>query len=126
MFRALKYIFVISLYKKTKKQFLILAIAIMIILVSSLMINDIMTTVSGKYIYLLILIKWMIILSMILLVILSLLKILKVLTSNPIIKFSKEKVVSNNIINKKKDIILKKDKLLTESETIINKYKENK
>jgi hypothetical protein len=126
MFRALKYIFVISLYKKTKKQFVILAISVTAILVSSLMISDIMTTISGKYIYLLILLKWMIILSMILLIILSLLKIMKVLMSNPIIKLTKKIKTNNNIVNKKQEMILKKVNLLTESEMIINKYKEKK
>ena len=123
MFKILKYFFVISLYKKAKKQFVILAISLITILLSGLMISDVMTVVSGLDLYILIVLKWCIILSMILLIALTLLKIIKLATPAPIIKkLIKEVTVAKEAGNSKKETTLKKDRLFTESEMILHKY----
>ena len=123
MFKILKYFFVISLYKKAKKQFVILAISLITILLSSLIISDVMTVVSGLNLYFLIVLKWMIILSMILFIALTLLKIMELATPIPIIKKHKKEItVDNEAVNRKKETTLKKDRLFTESEMILQKY----
>ena len=123
MFKILKYFFVISLYKKAKKQFVILAISLITILLSSLIISDVMTVASGLYLYVLIVVKWMIILSMTLLIALTLLKIMELATPIPIIiKNTKQITAANEAANGKKETTLKKDRLFTESEMILQKY----
>ena len=123
MFKILKYFFVISLYKKAKKQFVILAISLITILLSSLIISDVMTVVSGLNLYVLIVLKWCINLSMILLLALTLLKIIKLAMPAPIIiKPKKEVTVAKEAVNSKKETTLKKDRLFTESEMILQKY----
>ena len=123
MFQMLKYFFVISLYKKAKKQFVILAISLITILLSSLIISDVMTVVSGLNLYVLIVLKWMIILSMIVLIALTLLKIMELATPIPIIKKHKKEItVDSEAVNRKKETTLKKDRLFTESEMILQKY----
>ena len=82
-----------------------------------------MTVVSGLNLYVLIALKWMIILSMILLIALTLLKIIKLATPAPIIKKPKKEVtVVKEAVNIKKETTLKKDRLFTESEQIYQKY----
>ena len=123
MFKILKYFFVISLYKKAKKQFVILAISLITILLSSLIISDVMTVVSGLNLYVLIVLKWCINLSMIFLIALMLLKIINLATPAPvIIKPNKEVTVTKEAVNRKKETTLKKDRLFTESEMILQKY----
>ena len=123
MFKILKYFFVISLYKKAKKQFVILAISLITILLSSLIISDVMMVVSGLNLYILIVIKWMIILSMLVLIGLKLLKIIELAMPAPLtVKQTKYIAVADEAVNRKKEITLKKDRLFTESEQIIQKY----
>lgn len=123
MFKMLKYFFVISLYKKAKNQFVILVISLITILLSSLIISDVMTFASGLNPYVLIVLKWCINLSMILLIALTLLKIIKLATPTPIIIKPKKQVrMAKRAANKKKETTLKQDKLFTESEMILQKY----
>jgi len=123
MFKILKYFFVISLYKKTKKQFLILAISLITILLSSLIISDFIAVSSDLNLYFLIVLKWAIILTMIVFIALALLKIMKRATLTPgIIKHTKYIAVDDETVNSKKEITLKKDRLFTESEQILQKY----
>ena len=123
MFKILKYFFVISLYKKAKKQFLILAISLITILLSSLIISDVMAVASDLNLYFLIVLKWVIILTMIVFIALALLTIMKRATLTPrIIKNTKNITVDNETVNSKKEITLKKDRLFTESEQILQKY----
>lgn len=122
MFQILKYFFVINLYKKAKKQFAILVILLITILLSGLIISDVMTVVSGPKLYVLIGLKWMIVLLMILFIVLTLLKIIELASPATIIKHTKEFSADHEAVNRKKEITLNKERLLTESEMIIQKY----
>ena len=125
MFKILKYYFVITIYKKAKKQFLILAISLIIMILSGLIINDVMTVASDLNLYFLIVLKWIIIFLMMIYITFNFIKILKLAMpeTNPIImKYKNIITLNNEPVNIKKETILKKDKLFTESDNILHKY----
>ena len=123
MFKIMKYLFVINLYKRAKKQFVILVFSLATIILSSLILSDVMTVASGLSLYLLIALKWIIILSLMFLMVLSILKILELALPVPInTKQTNVIEVHNEAVNRKKEIILNKGRIFTESDMILQKY----
>ena len=124
MFKALKYLFIATLYKKAKKSFMMLFVYIVALIISSLIINDLMVIATGISVYVLLLLKWMVILSLLGLISFSILKIFNIAT-NPFEK--KEDEQTHSSVNKvakdtKKNRILAKEKLFTKSDLIVQKY----
>ena len=125
MFKAFKYLLLANLYKKAKKSFVMLFVYLVSLMLVSLIINDLMSVSTGVIIYILLLIKWIIILSLLSLICLSILKIFNVATNpfetNKQDEFTKddEAQVSQDI---KKERILSKEKLFTRSDLILQKY----
>lgn len=115
MFKAIKYFVLAALYKKAKKSLTMLFIYVVLLLLSSFIMNDLMDISTGVTVYMLFLIKWILILSLLGLIVSSVLKIFNIAT-NPF----EEK--GNTPADTKRDRILCKEKLLTECDLIINKY----
>ena len=121
MFKVLKYLMFANLYNRAKKSFFILFGSIISIILISLIINDAVSVASGISIFILLIIKWISILSFMALIGFTILKIINIATT----PFTSEKVVSNTdetVVNSKKDRILNKEKLFTKSDSILQKY----
>ena len=124
MFKAFKYLLLASLYKKAKKSFMMLFVYVVALILVSFIINDLMSISTGVSVYILLLIKWVAILSLLSLIGFSILKIFNIATNpfeskeNEVTKSDKEKVS----IDTKKDRILAKEKLFTQSDLIMQKY----
>ena len=113
MFKAIKYLFLASLYKKAKKSFVMLFVYLVSLILISFIINDLMSIATGVVVYILLLIKWVSIISLLGLIGFSILKIFNIAT-NPF--------ESKEVEDTKKDRILSKEKLSTQSDLIMQKY----
>ena len=124
MFKAFKYLLLASLYKKAKKSFMMLFVYVVSLILISFIINDLMSISTGVSVYVLLLIKWASILSLLSLIGFSILKILNIATNpfeskeNEVTKNDKSKVSTDT----KKERILAKEKLFTTSDIIVQKY----
>jgi hypothetical protein len=124
MFKAFKYLLLASLYKKAKKSFMMLIVYVVSLILISFIINDLMSISTGVTVYILLLIKWASILSLLSLIGFSILKILNIATNpfeskeNEVTKNDKSKVSTDT----KKERILAKEKLFTTSDIIVQKY----
>ena len=124
MFKTFKYLLLASLYKKAKKSFMILFVYVVSLILISFIINDLMSISTGVTVYILLLIKWASILSLLSLIGFSILKILNIATNpfeskeNEVTKNDKSKVSTDT----KKERILAKEKLFTTSDIIVQKY----
>lgn len=116
MFKAFKYLFLASLYKKAKKSFIMLFIYIVSFIFVQFIINDIQSVSTSAVVYILILVKWVIQITLLSLIGFSIFKIFNI-ASNPF--ESKENEVS---VDTKKDRIITKEKLFTQSDLIMQKY----
>ena len=124
MFKAFKYLLLASLYKKAKKSFVMLFVYVVALILVSFIINDLMSISTGVSVYILLLIKWVAILSLLSLIGFSILKIFNIAT-NPFQPKENEATKSNkeNLSTEtKKDRILAKEKLFTQSDLIMQKY----
>lgn len=81
MFKAFKYLLLASLYKKAKKSFMMLIVYVVSLILISFIINDLMSISTGVTVYILLLIKWASILSLLSLIGFSILKILNIATN---------------------------------------------
>ena len=124
MFKTFKYLLLASLYKKAKKSFMMLFVYVVSLILISFIINDLMSISTGVSVYVLLLIKWASILSLLSLIGFSILKILNIATNpfeskeNEVTKNDKSKVSTDT----KKERILAKEKLFTTSDIIVQKY----
>ena len=119
MFKVLKYLLFASLYNKAKKSFLILLGSIISLILISLIINDVVSVASGMSVFILLIIKWVTILSLIGLIGFNIMKIINVATT----PFTTENKNPNSVIvDTKKDRILNKEKNFTKSDLILQKY----
>ena len=126
MLKVFKYLFIASLYNKAKKSFFLLFGSIISLILISLIINDAISVAGGISVYMLLIVKWISILSLLILIGYSLLKIINIATS----PFSNEDKENNSrkeeVIDTKKDRILNKEKLFTKSDLILQKYMKDK
>ena len=124
MLKAFKYLLLASLYKKAKKSFVMLFVYLVALMLISFIINDLMSISTGVAVYILLLIKWVLILSLLSLIGFSILKIFNIATNpfeskeDEVSKSNKEKLFTDT----KKDRILAKEKLFTQSDLIMQKY----
>lgn len=128
MFKAFKYLFLVSLYKKAKYSFKMLLVDVVLLILINLIINDLLSISTGMTVYILLLVKWAVILVLLGLIGLNILKILNIAT-NPFEKIEDESASdSKEELSKdaKKNQILAKEELFTKSDLIIQKYMKTK
>ncbi|MDF1884130.1 hypothetical protein JHD49_09280 [Sulfurimonas sp. SAG-AH-194-C21] len=118
MYRVLKYVFMANTYKRAKSSFITLFLSFMGLVLSVWIISDFMSVSSGVMVYVLLLLKWVMILSLISLMGYSILKIINV-ASNPFATKDKPVVVQDVY---KKEYILNKAVLRSKSDLIVEKY----
>ena len=117
MFKTLKYLFLASLYKKAKKSFILLFIYLIALILFLFLISDLLSVATGLTVYTILAVKWTVIPVLLALISFSILKIFNV-ASNPFESNGKEPAVKDT----KKEKILFKQKLQTQSDLIIQKY----
>ena len=116
MFRVFKYIFIATLYKKSKKSFITLLASIVTLPLVSFMLNDFIEVSQGVNVYMLLVFKWLVIVILLSLIVYNSLRIINIAT-NP---FETKKESSTK--EQKKNRILEKDELLSRSDIIMKKY----
>ncbi len=123
MFKALKYLLFAGLYKKAKKSFTFLFLSIGAFIVISFIMSDAMSVASGISLYVLLITKWIILLSLLIVMAFSVLKIFNIATS-PFAETKDSSVAkkSSKSDSSKKKRILDKEKLYTKSDLILQKY----
>ena len=124
MFRLLKYIFAASLYKKAKKHFIWLFIFIVTLILFSFMMGDVLSVATGFSVYALLLVKWITIPTLLALILFRALRIVNI-ASNPFESVEKSEKISV-VVDDKKEKILAKDRLYTQSDLIMQKYMKDK
>jgi len=121
MFKAFKYLLLAKLYKRAKKSFVILFASLVSLFIVSLIINDLLSIATGMSVYILLTVKWVIILGLLALIFYSFIKILNIALTPfedvTIPVFKKEEKHDD-----KKEYILSKEKLHTKSDLIMQKY----
>ena len=117
MFKTLKYLFLASLYKKAKKSFIILFAYFVALILSMFLLSDILSIATGPFVYIVLAVKWTVIPVLLALISLSILKIFNI-ASNPFDSNGEELAVKDS----KKEKILSKEKLQTQSDLILQKY----
>ena len=125
MFKILKYLFVANVYKKVKKELIIFTISLFLLLLSSAILNDIITVTTGVNLYALIVVKWVVVLLLFAYIFFIFVKIVNVITSNPFKKKKLRTTTPNEVVYSKREYILNKDVLLTQTNIILQKYKES-
>ncbi|MEN4046978.1 hypothetical protein [Sulfurimonas sp. NWX367] len=113
MLRILKYLYLANFYRKTKSHIGILILYGVVLLLVSLIMNDLISVSQESVAYFMLLIKWVIVFALLWLIVLKIIRIFT-MASQP---FSKEKKTDS-----KKGHLLSKEKLLTQSEQIMEKY----
>jgi len=117
MFKTLKYLFLASLYKKAKKSFVLLFVYLVALILFLFLISDLLSVATGLSVYIILAVKWTVIPILLALISFSILKIFNI-ASNPFDSKGEELAVNDT----KKEKILSKQKLQTQSDLIIQKY----
>jgi len=115
MFKIAKYYFLLSLYQKTKRNILAIMLFTMLFLVSSYIFTDLIAMAEEKLG--LVLAKWTVILILLAVIAFNVSQIYKAL---PTLFKQKEKAQR---VDSKKEKIISKERLLSRSDMIINKYR---
>lgn len=119
MFKALKYIYLTTLLQKAKKHFLMLVVYVISILIVNLIANDFIAINQGTMVYILIFMKWIFTLLLLGFLLFTLLKVINI-ASNPL------KSTDTKDVDERKERIISRKTLLTQSNLIIQKYTEVK
>jgi len=120
MFRIAKYYMLIGLYKRAKKNIVSIVMAILVMIFTSYLFADIIALSGEKYSYGFLVLKWFILLSAMIVIVVNIRKVMKI-ASRP---FSSE--VIEPAIDTRKEKILAKEKIMTRSDLIMEKYRSSK
>jgi len=118
MFKMAKYYVLINLYRKARKNIMVIAASLIIMVLLSYLFADLvlMEVYTGQFI----IVKWVVNLLLLLIIVWNIRK----MTSIVILPFRKEH--KKTIVDFKKENILKKDHLFSRSDLILNKYRNKK
>ena len=119
MFKILKYLFLVSILKKVKKNIIAAITSILLIVFSSMFMNDLIMVTSGIYGYLIILFKWILNGCFLVVLVYNLFKLFKVISKSLSLSTTKEKAPA---LEAKRERVLSKEHLETKRERIIQKY----
>jgi hypothetical protein len=117
MFKTLKYLMLGAVYKRAKKSFIMLFIYTVLMIVISLIMNDLIAVSDNGFIYGVVLLKWIVVFILLALIAFNLLQIFNI-AQHP---FEKQKI-KGDAIDVKKEHILSLNVLVSKSDSIINKY----
>ena len=116
MFKVVKYLFIANLYKRAKKSILFLSGSFIALILTTFLINDVIAVASGMSVYILLLSKWIMIVSLLIFIGFQVVKIINIASS----PFSSSADKPSD--GTKKENILNKEKIYTKSDLIVQKY----
>ncbi|MEA1892182.1 MAG: hypothetical protein U9N33_05655 [Campylobacterota bacterium] len=116
MFKTLKYLFLVGLYKKAKKSLMMLGVYLLSLILFTFLISDILSISTGAFVYLVLIVKWIGIITLLGLIVFSTLKIFNI-ALKPLDSQEEE-----GVKDEKKEKILSKEILHTQSDLILQKY----
>ena len=119
MLKVFKYLFMANLYQKAKRSVLGAGIMILLLIVTTFLMNDLLAVASGREKYIFILLKWALILFFMSMLGYYLLKVFNVASMSVGLKSKDVKPVVADV---KKERILGKDQLVRRSDRIMDKY----
>ena len=114
-----KYLFLANVYKKTRRRVMFLVVTLVMLIMTTLLFNDLIGATSGLIKYLFILTKWSLVVTYLWIIVHNLKKIWKVARSTMPLPSR-----VSDPLNPKKEILMAKVTLQSRSDLIINKYKE--
>jgi len=117
MLKIFQYLFIVNIYKRSKRYMHLLLIALLFMVFTSFIMEDLISISSGTKLSFLVTIKWSILFLLLSLVLYSFYKIVKISTSS----FKGEKR-EERADKSKKESLLAKEILSTKSDFIIEKY----
>ena len=115
MFKMAKYFFIYTLYKRVKINVIAMIAALFLLMVMLYIMNDIVSVADRGTRYTVLLIKWLMSVALLSIMVYNLTKIIKAI-SMPF----KNKTIKK--VDPKKERVLNKEHLRTQSEQIIQKY----
>ncbi len=117
MFKIAKYYFLLSWYKKTKRNIVALIVFAVLFVVSTYMFGDLIAMADDKLG--LVIAKWITILVLLTVIAFNMVQLFKVVP----VPFKKEE--SDRVADQRKEKIISKEHLLSRSDLIVNKYRDN-
>ncbi len=118
MFKTLKYLFLANTYRKAKRNILTIIAMFILLMFSTLLMNDLLDVATGGEKYIFLTVKWIMIFLFLSIIVYNTLKVLNAITQPlSIANSSKPKVVDT-----KKEHIMAKEQLSTKSDQIMQKY----
>lgn len=120
MFKLAKYYLLFNLYKRGKKNIMVIIVLIIAMIFVSYIFNDLMKVVGNGSQFELIAIKWLIFLSLFFSIIINLFKVMKRVT------VSLEEKDIDYVPDNSKEKLLAKRHLKSRSDLILEKYRNNK
>lgn len=120
MFRIVKYYFILNLYQKTKRNMVAIIVSVFFMTLVPYFFTDFIDMVESSDRYVPVIWKWILLLFLLSILIFNVLRIFKAIH----IPFLKEQKVKSPDFRKER--ILEKDHLLSRSDLILKKYRENK
>ncbi len=115
MFKMAKYYVLVNLYRKAKRNIVVILVSLMIMVLLSYLFSDLVAMeMDTGYLFVL---KWAMYLILLSVIVWNVRK----MTSLDILVFGKQN--QETVIDAKKEKILKKEHLLSKSEIILNKYR---
>lgn len=121
MLRFFKYMYVLSVLKRSKLNIVVLVSLLLVLMLGIMIFNDLISVYESKSIYLYLLAKWVFIVFMLALIIATFAKIIHI-AINPL--KSKDNAKESDV-DKKKQKLVEKEKLLTKSDLIMKRYRQN-
>ncbi len=118
MFKTLKYLFLANTYRKAKRNILTIVAMFILLMFSTLLMNDLLDVATGSEKYIFLTVKWIMVFLFLSIIVYNTLKILNAITQPlSIANSSKPKVVDT-----KKEHIMAKEQLSTKSDQIMQKH----
>lgn len=120
MFKIVKYYMLLSLYRRVKKNIIVIVISVLIMILTSYIFIDLIEMLDKSNKFGFIAIKWLILILLFVVIVVNMLKIMKTL-SEP---FGKEQ--NDQVLDETKERILAKKYLMSRSDLILRKYRNTK
>ncbi len=120
MFKLAKYYVLINLYKQSKQNVLIVLAALVLFVILAFIFGDLMLMTKGDEKYILLMVKWIVLLLLIFIAVWNISKALRKV-QHP---FVQEK--NNDVFDVRKEKLMGKKYLQNRSELILNKYRSSK
>ncbi len=118
MFKIAKYYLLLNLYQKTKRNMIAIVVFFVLFIVSTYMFGDLIAMADEKFG--LVIAKWIVILVLLAVIAFNIVQLFKAVP----VPFKKEEC--DGVADLRKEKIVSKEHLLSRSDLIVNKYRDNR